>query len=112
MRQRGGYAADLFIRLRPFLLLDGFADTGDGLDAVTGVEPRGVEQVLEPRAVRQPAVVGEQAFAADQIGVQTVGRVAAGGGTGCVEGLRRVSEIVGGLIEGREIQVRRNRLDR
>jgi len=36
------------LRLRPFFLLDGFADGGDCLHSISGVCPRGVDLVLEP----------------------------------------------------------------
>ena len=58
-----GDAGDLGIGFGPLFLLNGFANAGDGFDAVAGVEAGGVEQVLEPGAVGQAGGVGEDALA-------------------------------------------------
>ena len=42
---------DGFVGLFPLFQLNGFADSRDCLDAIAGVKTRGVELVLEPRAI-------------------------------------------------------------
>ena len=67
MFERGGNSGNLLVGLRPLLLLDGLADAGDGFYAVSGVEARRVEQMLEPRPIGQSALIGQQTLAANRI---------------------------------------------
>src|SRR5215469_13461003 len=47
--QRGRDHANLCIRLLPLLLFDRFANPWQGLHPITGIKPRSVDLVLEPR---------------------------------------------------------------
>src|SRR4051794_40330509 len=57
-------------RFVELFLLDAFADAGDGLHAVSGVEARGVDEVLEPVATRQSGFIAEGSFRRIQRAIQ------------------------------------------
>ena len=59
-----------FLRLVPGLLFDALADPRQRLDAVAGVEPRRVGEMLEPFALGQPGVVLERALRGVEQAVQ------------------------------------------
>src|SRR5207245_7239215 len=72
-------AEDLVVGLFPALQLDRLADGGDRLDAVAGVETRGIDLVLEPGPPGQALRIGEPPLALDELFVQ---RAKGGGGAG------------------------------
>ena len=57
---------DLVARLRPVALFNGFADRRKRLDAISGVEPRRIDLVLEPRSFRKAAVARQCPFTPEQ----------------------------------------------
>src|SRR5579872_776397 len=60
--QNLGHAGDLFFCLGVALLFNCFANAGDGLCVVAGVITWSIDQVLVPRAARQPFGIGEPAL--------------------------------------------------
>jgi len=64
--QRFGRGADLRVDGVEASLLDGFADAGQGLDAVAGVYARRIEKVAIPGSSRQPCRLEERSLGVDQ----------------------------------------------